>query len=416
VRLYGTIQDITDRKQAEGKLRENEEKYRLLHENAGIGIGYYKPDGTIISYNNLAAKNLNGKPEDFAGKSIFDIFPKPEAEFYLDRIKKSCLSDEPIVYEDKVSLPIGDKYFLSTFSKITDSSCQILGIQIISQDISNQKFSEVELMKTKSLLIEAERIANIGSWDWNLNTNVTFWSDQLFEIYGRKQEDGVPAIEHFLEQYHPNDRIMLQNAINQVISGEKEYNIDYRIYRYNDGIERLIQAKGEIIFDKNGQPERLIGVARDITEQKHTESELIRAKEKAEVSEVKYRLLYDSNQMPISIFDADSLKFLSVNNAMVQKYGYTKEEFLTMTILDIRPESETGKVKQLVSTIDEGLVNAGIFLHKKKNGEIIQVEIIRCEIDFEGKRAKLVFAHDVSDATISHKSSQRKRAQSDPNK
>ena len=136
---------------------------------------------------------------------------------------------------------------------------------------------------------------------------------------------------------------------------------------------------------------------RDITESKQAEMKLVIAKEKAEESEEKYKLLYDSNQMPISIFETDSLNFLSVNNAMSKKYGYTKEEFLTMTILDIRPDSEIEKVKQAVKVIDEGLVNAGIYLHKKKNGEIIQVEIIRCEIVFEGKRAKLVFAHDVTD-------------------
>ena len=282
---YCVFQDITESKYATEKLMENEEWYRLLHENAGMAIGYYKPDGTIISYNKLAAKNMNGDPVDFAGKSILDVFPKPEAEFYLDRIKKSCLSDLPIVYEDKISIPIGDKYFISTFSKIKDPDNQILGIQIISQDISEKKSAEIELIKTKSLLLEAERIANIGSWDWNLKTNETFWSDQLFEIYGCNKEDGVPSIENYLEQYNPEDHQKLQEAIERAISGVGVYSIEYRIFRFNDGAERLIQAKGELLLDENGLPDRLIGIARDITEQKQAERELISAKERAEESD-----------------------------------------------------------------------------------------------------------------------------------
>jgi len=228
---------------------------------------------------------MNSDPGYFTGKSIFDVFPKQEAEFYFDRIKKSCISDQPLVYEDRVSLPVGDNYFISTFSKITDSNNQILGIQIISQDISEQKSSEIELLKTKSLLLEAEGIANIGSWDWNLKTNVSIWSDQLFEIYGRNKEDGSPSIENYLENYHPEDHKKLQEAIEKAISDKTDFFIEYRIYRYNDGIERLIQSKGKVIFDENGQPERIIGIAQDITEQKATEQELINAKEHAEESD-----------------------------------------------------------------------------------------------------------------------------------
>lgn len=130
------------------------------------------------------------------------------------------------------------------------------------------------------------------------------------------------------------------------------------------------------------------------------ENELAERKQsniKLKESEEKYRLLYESNQMPISIYDYESLQFLSVNKAFIEKYGYTREEFLNMTILEIRPESEIGKLKKSVKNIQKSLTNAGVFLHKKKNGEIIQVEVIRNGIIFDGRNAMLVFVNDLTD-------------------
>ena len=135
---------------AEIELRESEEKYRLLHESAGVGIGYYTPDGIVISYNTIAALNMNGKPEDFAGKSIYSLFPKKDADFYMDRIKKALNSEPRQEYEDKVELPTEVKWFQSVFTRILDSSNQVIGVQIISTDITAQKRTEGALHESEA--------------------------------------------------------------------------------------------------------------------------------------------------------------------------------------------------------------------------------------------------------------------------
>jgi PAS domain S-box-containing protein len=142
-------------------LRESEEKYRLLHESAGIGIGYYSVDGLVLSYNKLAARHMGGTPDDYIGKSIYELFPKADADAYSARIRKAANSETPDVYEDMVPLPSGNKYFLSTFTRITDSYGTIMGVQIISQDITERKHMEEALresnQKAEMLLKAPER-------------------------------------------------------------------------------------------------------------------------------------------------------------------------------------------------------------------------------------------------------------------
>ncbi|MBU0935064.1 MAG: PAS domain S-box protein, partial [Spirochaetes bacterium] len=149
--FIGSCIDITQNKSYEKILRESEEKYRLLHELAGVGIGYFSPGGIVLSFNQLAAKHMGGVPSDFIGKSIHDLFPAVEAEAYHARIRQAAAADSPQVYEDLVCLPIGNKYFLSTYTRVVAAGGSLSGIQVISQDITEHKKMETDLKAQQAL-------------------------------------------------------------------------------------------------------------------------------------------------------------------------------------------------------------------------------------------------------------------------
>jgi len=302
----GSCVDISQNKNYENILRESEEKFRLLHEFAGVGIGYYNLDGVILSFNQLAAKHLGGVPEDFIGKSIFDLFPRPDADAYFARIRLATGSEIPLVYEDRVPLPVGDKFFISTFTRILGLDGNLLGVQIISQDITDRKLAEgalqqkneeyeaineelrstteeiqvqnEELMQSQALLvqsetrlIQAEKVARIGHWTLQLTTRTMAGSYGANEIYGVNLGSmALSAVQKIpLAEYRP----LLDKALADLVSINKPYDLEFKVRRPSDGQIRDIHSMAT--YDPGSNV--VFGVIQDITEQKKAERALSRS-------------------------------------------------------------------------------------------------------------------------------------------
>jgi len=121
------------------------------------------------------------------------------------------------------------------------------------------------------------------------------------------------------------------------------------------------------------------------------------AETSAQRSEIQYQLLFDSNPLPMWVFDRKTLKFLAVNEAASRQYGFSSQEFLTMTIADIRPEGDIPDLLEATANPIHGLQEATIWRHRKKNGAIIDVEIVGHDLDFHGIEAELIAARDVTE-------------------
>ncbi|MCH7403531.1 PAS domain S-box protein [Belliella kenyensis] len=121
-----------------------------------------------------------------------------------------------------------------------------------------------------------------------------------------------------------------------------------------------------------------------------------------ELSEKRYRELFHLSPLPMYVFNKENFKFLDVNKAAISHYGYSKEEFLSMTVLDIRPEGEKERVYEIISKISSSNPAykssnvSGLFKHIKKNGEVIDVEISYNDLEYQSQNAILVLANDVT--------------------
>lgn len=213
----------------------------------------------------------------------------------------------------------------------------------------------------------------------------------------------------FLTFIHPDDIDSTLREIEKLKTGAVTINFVNR-YRKKDGTY--------LWFDWNSTPDpatgKLYAIARDITGRKKAEEQIIKlnaeleqkvidrthelsnAYEKLKLSEKKFRDLFENNPMPMWVLDLPAFRIMNVNESAVKHYGYSREEFLGMTALDLRPAEEKKRFIQLDRS-DSLPHSTGVWKHLKKDGTIIQAEINVSQIVFDGKPARLVLSNDVTE-------------------
>ncbi|WP_292371431.1 PocR ligand-binding domain-containing protein [Methanosarcina sp. UBA411] len=161
------------------------------------------------------------------------------------------------------------------------------------------------LKESEKGLAEAQKMAHIGNWEWNIITEETYWSDELYRIFGRNLEEPYPTYQEILNYVHPSDRDYVNNSVNRAMNG-KPYSIDYRILSA-DGEERIVHMQSEVIFDEKKTPIRLKGIVQDITERKKAEKALINL-EIARKREIHHRIK-NNLQVISSLLDLQAENF-----------------------------------------------------------------------------------------------------------
>lgn len=131
------------------------------------------------------------------------------------------------------------------------------------------------LRESEAQLGEAQRIARLGIWNWEIDAHRAQWSDELYRILGQTPGSVSPGYEAFLQAVDPRDRARVAKAIGQALASGKPYSIEHRVVR-PDGSERTVQAQGEVVFDETGNPDRIRNVIQDISERKQAEARIYR--------------------------------------------------------------------------------------------------------------------------------------------
>ena len=193
------------------------------------------------------------------------------------------------------------------------------------------------------------------------------------DVEGRPLEEAVPG----------DAGVRLRGAFERVQAGSTTEPFDYSITLGGEQRHR----EGRVVRLSGGQA---LCIIRDVTD-------LRRAEEALRCSEEHYRLLFDANPQPMWVFDRETFAFLAVNQAAVSHYGWSREEFLAMTAMDIRPPEEVPALLDVMARLADAPLRPGVFRHRKKDGTLIDVETLGNPLWFYGRRAVIVLANDVTE-------------------
>ncbi len=317
--FIGYARDVTGRKRAEAErerlleeikseqaraeklvedVRRAVSTLRTLIDTLPVGVVLCDARGEIILANPAANELVGGAITGTAygptaGYTLLrlDSTPFPPDELPLPRAVERGEATKDVMILVRYANGT-EKILLGAGSPVRDPSGTITGAVAVLQDVTDRVRTEEALRKSEERLAEAQRVAHLGSFDWELIENRVTWSDEVYRLLGLEVGSIVPSYQTFLSYVYPDDRERVRQVVSEALSARQPIDLDHRITR-RDGQVRTMHLMGSTVVDQSGRPIRLVGTIQDITERKQTEEErdrlLARERALAEIAEALVR-------------------------------------------------------------------------------------------------------------------------------
>ncbi len=268
---------------------------RGMLDGAFAFIGLLAPDGTLLDANQATVEGLGLCRADVIGKPLWDTYywshARASREMMRDAVERAALGE--VVRGDFI-VRAGDENFIvidATFAPTRASNGAVTQIVASAVDVTQRVTHAESARKVRDQLETAQRIANIGSWQWELTTGALTWSRQCYRLLGWDPEKVIATLEMFVAGVHPHDRATVEGVIRRAVAEGAPIDFEHRVV-LPTGETRVLHQLGEVEFDVNGKPARMIGTSHDITALRNTCEELVEAKLRAETaSQTKSRFL-----------------------------------------------------------------------------------------------------------------------------
>jgi signal transduction histidine kinase len=208
------------------------------------------------------------------GEKIFEFLEKtdPNEALWWERTYTKAMSGHPVRFVKDYSSP--DKpYFLNFSIHPINQNNEVIGLSCFARDITEKRVSEIEMAKLNQRLSLATMSAGMGTWEWDIKSNVLSWDDAMYRLYNVNQSEFTSVYDGWFSRVHPDDKAHIGKEMSMALKGEKKYSVDFRIF-WDDLSIRHIRATGIIEKDESGNAIRMIGLNWDITERKNAEIEI----------------------------------------------------------------------------------------------------------------------------------------------
>jgi len=393
-RLFTVILDLTERKQAEGALRESEEKYRHLIENSHDIIYTLTAEGVFI-FVSPAWTTLLGHPVTQVTGQSFQKFVHPDdipgCMAWLQNVIGTGQRQEGVEY--RVQHTNGSWYWhTSSAVPFKDETGKIVSFYGIARDITERKLAEEALRQLSDRLSLATRAGGVGIWDYDVVNNTLTWDDQMFALYGITREQFGGAYEAWQAGLHPEDKQRGDEEIQMALREEKEFDTEFRVL-WPDGSIRNIRAFAIVQRDAGGKPLRMIGTNWDITERRRAEEEVIQTRRN-------YEAFFNTIDEFLYVLDEQG-RILHVNETVIRRLGYTREELLGQPVLMVHPPERRDEAGLTVQGMLAGTMDFCPVPVMTRDGHLIPVETRVITGEWDGRPVLFGVSKDISDLKVS---------------
>ena len=394
VQLTGTIQDITESKRSQAQLRESQELFRKTFESLNESVIILEPKTRIITNCNKTTCEVFGYSEDelightteklHIDKSYYDEF----GDVSLKDLKKTGVFQTEYKMKKKDGTVFHSDH---TVTLVKNEQGEVEKIVSVVRDITERKAQEQELKQRNDFIESTLENLPIGvAVNLMDSGEATLMNKKFSEIYGWPQEI-IKDVETFFESVYPDEayRQRITEMVMADINSEDPKRMNWEGIKITtqSGKKKIVNAKNIPLYDQN----LMISTVVDVTAQVEAERRLAE-------SEHNYRLLFQKSPEPMLIYDPESLTIIEVNNAAVTHYGYSRKEFYSMTLLDMRPKEDWDEVKKIISKDKEQkFTPPKDSRHLKKSGEIIYVKVTASSINYFGNDYRLVLINDITE-------------------
>jgi PAS domain S-box-containing protein len=256
--------EISDR-----RLREREREFRSLAENSPDNIARFDRDLRFLYINPQLERTLGRPAVAVIGTSLHDKANLDKG--YIAALMGVFATGQEAQYDVELrDLGDGTRHHSIRMVAERDEAGHITGVLAIGHDVTERKLAGERLGASQRLLAEAQAIARLGSWDWDVIKDRVEWSDMAYEIYTPDRRPAAPGFEDFKQSVHPDDRDWVVQAVEAAFIHDIPYDIEHRVVSDSKGV-RVVHAQAKVYRDSQGNPVRMVGTVQDITERKQAE-------------------------------------------------------------------------------------------------------------------------------------------------
>ncbi len=388
--------------------RLSETRFRALFEQFPISVQIFDPEGRTLAVNR-AWQRLFGLPV----KQLADFNPlqDPQLEPIREHLRRGFAGEvvtipphpfDPSPFDDPEPAAGRVKWLEVTVWPVRDGADTIREVIVAHRDVTEQREAELATEDQERQLREAQRIAHLGSWRWEVDSDRIAWSDEMARIYGLEPTGAPVAFDAFVTRVHPDDRATALDAVERARRDGQPFEFQHRVVR-PDGAVRVLYSRGEVERDDEGAVRAMAGTGQDITD-------LREAEEALRTSEESYRTIFDLSSDAVFVHDIETGAILDANRKACALHDCTLAELKALGIRGISsgtPPFDAEHAQAYVQRAAAGEPQRFEWQVRRRDGEPVWVEVDLHRVRILGEDRVLANVRNIKDRKAAEAALQR---------